>query len=418
MRFFPLVFLLLFMVPLFGACAGRTAGDHFDGSPYVDPATLKKGEIIHIPTGTRLSSGELFRLLECDRVVYVGEGHDNIYDHQVELEVIRELARRRPGRVVVGFEMLAAVHQDEIDDWLAGRVGDKEFIRVFAADWGVRSYPYYREIFNYLKREKIPIRALNVSREERAARMGRMMAEARPPADKNTAGAGPALNEDGMPSGAPPDPYQEKALRAMFAGHAEGHGRFDLFFKVHQLWEETMAGNIVSYLESAPGSGKVMVVLTGEFHVARGYGLPRRVFQRLKEPYSILLTTTPPGLYESQPKTMQVDFPELPLYLGDFLWCVPYRNLDDRLVRLGVGIKKAESGPGLEILMVEPGSSAARAGLKVGDRLLRLAGKQLEEPLDLSLLLLAYSPGDRVEMEIERGGRRLTLAALLEPPGE
>ena len=408
MTFPPLFLILLFLVPWLGACAGgRSAGPRFTGSPYVDPDSLKKDEIVHIPTGVSLSRAELFRFLQCDRVVYVGEGHDNIYDHRVELEVIRELVRRRPGRVVVGFEMLAAVHQAEIDDWLAGRASDDDFIRLFAADWGVRSYPYYREIFNYLKREKIPIRALNVSREEKAALMGGMAAGEN---GQKAASSGPA---DGIA-----DPYQEKALRAMFAGHAEGHGRIDLFLKVHHLWEETMAKNIAAYLESPAGADRMMVVLTGEFHVARGYGLPRQVFQRLKEPYAVLLTTTPPGLYESRPKTMHVDFPELPLYLGDFFWCVPYRNLDDRLVRLGVGIKPAKPGPGLEIVMVAPDSPAARAGLEVGDRLLRLADAKLTDPLSLSLLLLDYQPGDRVGLTIERGQRRLRLEARLEAAGE
>ncbi len=409
MRLFAVVLFLFFLAPFFSACAGRPAAVRFNGSPYVDPAAMQRDEIVYLPTGTRLTRDEFYRLLDCNRVIYIGEGHDNIYDHQLELEVIKELARRYPGRVAVGFEMLAAAHQAKIDRWLAGGLGDDDFVRIFAADWGIRYYPYYRDILSFLKQEQIPVRALNVSREEKTAFM-RRLASGGSEADKSGSAGRPGIPE------VPSDPYQEKALRAMFAGHAKGHGRIDLFMQVHQLWEETMAKNIVSYLESEAGRERIMVVLTGEFHVARGYGLPRRVFQRLKEPYRIVLTTTPPGLFESQPKTMQVDFPELPLYLGDFLWCVPYRNLDDRLVQLGVGIKPAEPGPGLEIVMVEPGSPAARAGLKTGDRLLRLAGRELRTPVGLSLLLFDYQPGDRVGMVVDRKGKELQLEAVLEAP--
>ncbi len=406
MKLYPLVFLFLALFPWLAACSGRQLAEPvFNGSPYVDPATLRKGEIIDLPTGVKLSRDRLFHLLSCDRIVYVGEGHDNIYDHQVELTVIKELHKRFPDRIAVGFEMLARANQEKIDRWLAGKISDEDFIRLFAGDWGVYDYVYYREIFSYLKAESIPIRALNVSRREKAEFMQALMAK--PGAKAPSRSALSRISE------LPADPYQEKALRAMFAGHAEGHGSIDLFLKVHQLWEETMAETIVSYLTSPAGENRLLIVISGEFHVARGYGLPRRVFQRCQEPYSILLTTTPESLYENEPRRMEVDFPELPLYLGDYLWCVPYRNLKDRQVRLGVGLKASETGSGLEIVMVEKESAAARAGLKVGDRIVRFAGRVPGDALDISLPLLEKQKGDKVEMVIERNGERRDVEVVL-----
>jgi len=110
---------------------------------------------------------------------------------------------------------------------------------------------------------------------------------------------------------------------------------------------------------------------------------------------------------------MEVDFPELPLYLGDYLWCVPYRNLKDRQVRLGVGLKASETGSGLEIVMVEKESAAARAGLKVGDRIVRFAGRVPGDALDISLPLLEKQKGDKVEMVIERNGERRDVEVVL-----
>ena len=172
-----------------------------------------------------------------------------------------------------------------------------------------------------------------------------------------------------------------------------------------------MADNIAAYLESPAGEGKLLVVIAGGFHVARGYGLPRRVFQRKKVPYCTLVTHTPVALVENERRTMDVDFPDLPLYLGDYLWCVPYRNLKDQQVKLGVGLKSADKG--IEIVMVEAGSVAEKHGLKVGDLIINCAGDDLDDPLDLSLLLLKKSKGEVIELLIERGGQSQNIEVLL-----
>ena len=398
MKFFPLSSFLFLAIFFLAACGTRQPGIMLGGSPYVDPDTMQRDEIIHLPTGTALTQPELFSLLANERIIYVGEGHDNIYDHRVELEVVKNLYQRFPERLAVGFEMLAHVNQEKVDRWLAGELSEDDFIRLFADDWSMAAFVYYREIFTFLKSRQIPVRALNVSRHEK---MG-FMSDVKSSDDKNTLKDLPELLED---------IYQEQALRAMFAGHAEGHGDINLFLKVHQLWEETMADNIAAYLESPAGDEKLLVVIAGGFHVTRGYGLPRRVFQRKKIPYCVLLTHTPVALVENERQTMDVDFPDLPLYLGDYLWCVPYRNLKDQQVKLGVGLKSADKG--IEIVLVEAGSVAEKHGFKVGDLIINCAGEDLDDPLDLSLLLLKKSKGEVVEVLIDRGGKLQNIEVLL-----
>ena len=365
-------------------------------SPYIDPDTMRRDEIIHLPTGTFLAQPELFDLLTDKKIIFVGEGHDNIYDHQVELEVIKNLCRHFPGRLALGFEMLAHANQTKIDGWLQNELTEDDFIRLFAADWGVADFAYYREIFTFLKAEQIPIRGLNVSRSEKMKVMyERRQAVAAP--EKS----GPVIS----------DPYQEKALQAMFKGHAEGHGDINIFLEIHKLWEATMARNICDYLTSPKGEDKILVVIAGGFHVAQGFGLPRRVFQLIKADYCTLLTHTPPDMVENERRTMDVNFPDLPLYLCDYLWCVPYRNLKDKQARLGVGLEKEERG--IRIVMVEPGSVAAGYGLKVDDLIITGDGKVLPDPIALSILLLQKSKGDMVTLEVERDGELKVVKILL-----
>ncbi len=361
----------------------------FTGSPYVDPDTMARDEIIYLPTGTKLESSELYALLAQERVVFIGEGHDNIYDHQVELAVIKNLFQQTSGQLAVGFEMLSHLNQEKVDLWLADELSDDGFIRLFAEDWGVANFVYYRDIFNYLKAHKIPIRALNVNRQEKMKFMRGLMAADK---EKNT--------EIGDSTTGIADPYQEEALQAMFKGHAQGHGDVGVFIKVHKLWEDTMAHNIKVYLESPAGSDRKLIVIAGGFHIAHGYGLPRRVFQQAKVNYCTLLTHTPEELVENERQTMDVDFPELPLYLCDYLWCVPYRNLKDKQARLGIGMQPADRG--IEIVMVEEGSAAEKFGLQVGDLVIACNGKKLKDPIDLSILLLQEVKGRTIKLQIER----------------
>lgn len=372
----------------------------FNGSPYIDPDTMQQDEIIHLPTGTQLSQSQLFDLLAHRRVVFVGEGHDNIYDHRVELEVIKNLFQRFPERLAVGLEMLSHHNQEKVDLWLKDELSEEDFLRFFAADWGVAEFVYYREIFAYLKANKIPVRALNVSRQEKMKVMRGMM-----PSGKDDA----VVQKNPVSDIA--DPFQEKALQAMFKGHVAGHGDVGMFLKVHKLWEDTMARNITAYLESPAGSGKLLVVIAGGFHIAQGFGLPRRVFQQLKADYCTLLTHTPEAMVENERRTMEVDFPDLPLYLCDYLWCVPYRNLKDKQARIGIGMEEAETG--IEIVMVEAGSAAEKHGLKVGDVVIGCDGNKLKDPLELSILLLDKVKGDLLKLQIERDGMMQIIEVLL-----
>jgi len=407
MKIFTSGLLILFALLFLTSCAGlhpETMSESLQftapGSPYINPESMSRDEIIHLPTGTFLSQSELFKLLANVQIVYVGEGHDNIYDHQVELEVITKLYQQHHQNLAVGFEMLAHLNQEKIDLWLNHKLSDDDFIRLFAADWGVADFIYYRDIFNYLKAHNIPIRALNVSRQEKMKFMHGIMAS----------GPGKVTQKNNLHAGKI-DPFQEKALQAMFKGHAQGHGDIGMFIKVQQLWEETMAHNIKNYLDSPSGVDKFMVVIAGGFHVERGYGLPRRVFQQTKLSYATILTYTPAELIENDRRTMDVDFPDLPLYLCDYLWCVPYRNLKDRQAHLGIGMQHDDKG--IKVVMVEPGSAAAKYGLKLGDVLVAGDGKQLKDPLDLSLLLLEKEKGGAIELQIERDNQLQTVKIQL-----
>ena len=68
---------------------------------------------------------------------------------------------------------------------------------------------------------------------------------------------------------------------------------------------------------------------------------------------------------------------------------------------------------GLYVGKVTPGGAAEKAGMRSGDIVLRVAGKEVNTFAEMMEELGLFSPGDEVEVDFERGGRTETLKATL-----
>jgi len=97
--------------------------------------------------------------------------------------------------------------------------------------------------------------------------------------------------------------------------------------------------------------------------------------------------------------------------------------------RLGVGVQpvtkelaqsfRLDSATGAVVTAVEPGSPAAKAGVKVGDIILTYQGKAIDEPSELPRLVGATKPGEKAQLELWRAGKRERLAVTVgEIPSE
>ena len=62
------------------------------------------------------------------------------------------------------------------------------------------------------------------------------------------------------------------------------------------------------------------------------------------------------------------------------------------------------------VALVDPGSAAARAGILPGDRIQRIAGREVQRFEDISSVVV-IRPGQSLDIELERGGRPLRLSA-------
>lgn len=386
------LFPLLSILVVLSACAGRQPDLPTD-SPYRDPATLEAGQILHLATGRLLTEAELYENLSDYPVVYVGETHDNVHAHAVQLAILKAMYRRFPGQVAVGMEMLRRPYQAEVDSYLAGETGDREFLRAWDESWGLRAFPYYRELLTACRERGIPVLALNPGRELETALISDPV-----PADPELAARLPELDLS--------DPYYRATLEAYFAGHAGGSEQFEIFHRIQVLRDETMAATAAAYLQRAEGAGKHLLVFAGGNHVRYGFGIPRRLYRRQPLPYVVVdtfVTAYPDALRD---RLMDVTLPSIPMRPADFYWAVGYEDLAGEQVALGVEVEEVEKG-GVRVRSVVPGGAADAAGLAVGDIVVSLDGEPVEDSFDLRYLVSRHRPGESGSLAVLREGERL-----------
>lgn len=367
-------------------------------SPYFDISILQKGQIVHLPTGRLMSRDELMGHLEEFPVVYVGETHDNVYDHEIELDVLKHLTETFPDEVALGLEMLRRPFQKDVDAYLAGEMDDHAFVRdVWSKSWGPTSWPYYRDLLHFAREHGVPVLALNAGKDLQTAVRNHEFDDlppefaARLPEDMDTA-----------------DPYHRAFAEAMLMGHDAGSRYVDVFLRIQTLWDETMADTAARALTAGPDAPSRLVVMAGANHVRYGFGIPRRLFRRVPLPYVVLTPYLVEIPESKRDRLMDVDLPDLPLRVADFYWGVGYADLEGDRVMLGVRTEAADGG-GVRVIGVMPESPAAGAGIQAGDVIVEVDGEKIDGLYDLTYQVGLHKPGDRGLVVVNRNGEEKTL---------
>jgi uncharacterized iron-regulated protein len=374
--------------------------DDWSEIPYPPPKPPQPDQILHVPTGLSVGFSGLMDVVSANRVIYIGETHDNVHAHRVELDVIRDLTRRFPGAVAVGMEMFREPQQEVLNRWTRGELTETEFLKEsrWYDTWGL-DYGYYRGIMEFARTNHLDVIALNAPKklEEEVS--------------KNGIEKLPEQFKKQLPEMGEPDPYQREAMKAVFGAHKATEGTINSFLRIQSLWEETMASRIVGYLKSPRGKLKRMVVLTGDWHVRYGFGIPKKVFRRMPLQGSILLPVELSIPEEKKGEIMNYDLPDIPLLPADFFWMVPYEGLEKDQVRLGVRLR-TEAGT-VWIESVEEHSPAAKAGIETGSKLVSIDGHAMHDITDVQILIRAKRPGDRVALVLQRNGQKKSVVVEL-----
>ncbi len=359
------------------------------GSPYQDLGSLKTGEILHLPTGLTVNFDQMMNSVATSRVIYIGETHDNIEAHKVQLRIIKKLSEQYP--VAIGMEMFRRSAQEKLDQWHIGELSVKEFKNLFHTNWG-SGYRLYQPIFNFARTNQLPLIGLKSTRKvEDSFRSG-------DPAPDNT--FYPELDDQ--------DPYHRAYCMAAFGGHRGTEKALEKPYRMLLLWEETMAQTVARFLINPKYKDTKLVVLSGGFHIQYGFGIPKRAYRRVPHAYSTIQPTITHIPEELQDREMVVEKVSIPLYAADYAWKVDYKVHDN--VRLGVRL--AQKKEGVTIVSVTKPSNAATAGILTGDLLLNMDGKKLTRTDEVLEQLQNKKFNDHSTFHLRRNGKELNVEVV------
>jgi len=362
-------------------------------------APVVLGGITDTAGGELLAPAALADRLADTGILFVGENHGDAGFHAVQLEVIRML--HAAGRqVLVGVEMLPYTAQPALDCWNEGRCTEPEFLAQadWYRHWGYH-WNYYRDIFRFARAQRIPVYALNSPREViRAVRAGGLAALEPGPAARFPPRLAPASAE------------HEALYRAAFAADDPQHmgpAALEGLYRAQAAWDATLGWNALAALAQHGGSGAILVVLLGAGHATYGLGAERQVAPYARRPMASLVPV-PVEDRQGRPVT------RVSAAYANFLWGVPPPTTP-LYPDLGISLMGTLGAEPAEIIRVQKGSVAARAGFAVGDVLRGLDGQPVRSERDLRLVVAGYRWGDRAVAQVRRGGRDLTLNVVFSP---
>jgi uncharacterized iron-regulated protein len=227
--------------------------------------------VVNPETVESVSSQEALRSMSEADVLYLGERHDQLADHQAQLEIIQAMHRKNAD-VAIALEMFQRPFQGALDQYLAGKIDEAQLIELteYNQRWGF-PWELYAPIFRYAQQHQIPLVALNTPSEVsyKVAKSGLESLEG----DDLT--HIPDVADIDTRNGA----YRDSIVQAFGSHDAHGKFNFDNFFAAQVTWDETMADAIAQFRQSQPQSQ--VIVLAGQGHVIYGYGIPDRVQRRL-----------------------------------------------------------------------------------------------------------------------------------------
>jgi uncharacterized iron-regulated protein len=225
-------------------------------------------------------------------VVFVGEEHDDRATHRLELAILEGLARRR-GSIIVAMEMFERDTQAAVDDYLAGRIDESEFLKI-SRPWPNYATDY-RPLVEFARMKRWHVIAGNVPRKyaSQVARGGTSVLDTLPQAERDFVAA---------EISAPKDDYFKRFAEAMSAhpigtggnkSEAEEREMTERFYLAQCVKDDTMAESIALAYNRSIEPKPLIVHFNGAFHSDYRLGTAARVRTRLEKARVAVVSIVP-----------------------------------------------------------------------------------------------------------------------------
>lgn len=233
--------------------------------------------LLDLNSGKEVTLSEALPEIGKSRIILVGEQHDRESHHRAQLQVIQAL-HADGGPLSVGLEMFQSESQKALDDWVAGRISEADFQKVYLENWN-SPWSLYEPIFAYARKSGIPLVGLNVPRAvtQQVARGG---FESLSPEQR----AKLPFVECRV------DPEYMEFIRRAYGAHSHGRLSFLHFCEAQLVWDRAMALHALQYLK---GNDRMrMVILAGIGHAWKK-GIPDELRNRSSIAHKVLLPEVP-----------------------------------------------------------------------------------------------------------------------------
>lgn len=358
--------------------------------------------VVDTRAGELITPAQFAQRLAGTRVLFIGEEHTTPEFHDVELAAIKAL--HDAGReVLVGLEMYPYDQQQPLDQWIDGKLTEIGFVDL--SGWYVywsHHWGYYRDIFNYAREQglrmygvNMPRAAVNLVREKGFDALDAETRKHLPPKIDLT------------------NAEHRRLFRAYFSDDDALHSRMsdaalDSLYRAQVTWDASMGWNAAQALEQHGGKNAIIVILIGAGHVAYNLGGVRQLEANYAGEVRSLI---PVAVRNADGKPVG---PVRASY-ADFIWGVPGRD-GPGLPVLGVSLAGRIGKEPSKVIQVDKDGSAAQAGVKVGDVIVRLGTTPIASTTDLQRTTGDYAWGDGAALEIRRDGKPLTLDLVFRRP--